>query len=108
VYPVERLFDRRATRLGYRSNRSVSDQEHWPHDHGVTYRAKAALPYLHHERAVTGLRGHLRKLTAAEGVTPDWSTLRVAGPVEVIGAHGVVWYEWTAEVDIQRETARHL
>lgn len=30
---------------------------------------------------------------------PDWSTLGVAGPTQVMGARGIVWYEWTATVD---------
>lgn len=67
----------------------------------MSYRATAALPYLDHQRAVTGLRGPLAKLAAEHGATPDWSTLRVAGPDEVIGARGAVWYEWTATVDGQ-------
>lgn len=74
----------------------------------MTYRAKAALPYMDAERAVSGLRGELRKLAAAEGAAVDWSTLRVVGPDEVIGAHGVVWYEWCATADLQEEVARYL
>jgi hypothetical protein len=74
----------------------------------MTYRAKAALPYLDSERAVLGLRGQLWTLAAGEGATPDWSTLSVTGPEEVIGRHGVTWYEWTAAVDSQAEPARYL
>ena len=67
----------------------------------MTYRAKAALSYLEHERAVSSQRRHLRRLAAEEEATPDWSTLHISAPVEVIGAHDVVWYEWTATVDAQ-------
>lgn len=39
-------------------------------------------------------------LAQDDGAVPDWATLRVAGPDEVVGRHGVVWHEWTAEVDV--------
>jgi hypothetical protein len=64
----------------------------------MTYAAKAALPFPDAQRAVSGLRGQLRLLIANDGRTPDWETLRVTEPVEVIGQHGRVWYEWTATV----------
>lgn len=70
----------------------------------MTYRAKAALPCIDRDRAVSGLRGHLRKLAADEGATPDWSTLHVSAPVEVICVNGAVWYEWTATVNSHVET----
>lgn len=74
----------------------------------MTYRAKTALPYQNHERAVSGLRGHLRKLAADDGATLDWSTLRIDGPHEVVAANAIVWYEWTATVDEQHEPVRYL
>ena len=51
-------------------------------------------------------RAQLRELAAAEGTAPDRSTLHVAGPDQVIGLHGVIWYEWT--VDAQHDVARYL
>jgi hypothetical protein len=38
-------------------------------------------------------------LAQGDGAVPNWATLRVAGPDQVVGRHGVVWYEWSAEVD---------
>lgn len=66
----------------------------------MTYTVTATLPYVHAARAVSGLRGQLRMLAQNDGALPDWASLRVAGPDEVIGRHGVVWYEWTAAVDV--------
>lgn len=74
----------------------------------MTDRAKAGFPYLDPGRAVSGLRGQLRMLAAEEGATVDWSTLRVTGPEEVTGRHGVAWYDRTAAVDLQDEPARYL
>lgn len=65
----------------------------------MTYTASAALPYFDAARAVSGVRGQLRLLAAADATAPDWDTLRVTGPDEVIGLHGRVWCEWTAAVD---------
>jgi hypothetical protein len=72
----------------------------------VTYTATAALPYVDAPRAVSGLRGQLRILAQGEGAVPDWATLRVTGPDEVVGRHGVAWYEWTAAVDASRPDGR--
>lgn len=76
----------------------------------MTYRARAAYPYVDRDRdrAVSGLRAQLRELAAAEGAAPDWSTFHVAGPDQVIDLHGIVCYEWTAAVDAQLEEARYL
>jgi hypothetical protein len=68
----------------------------------MTYTAKAALPFPDAHRAVSGLRGQLRLLVSNDGRTPDWETLRVTEPVQVIGQHGRVWYEWTATVQADR------
>lgn len=65
----------------------------------MTYNATAALPYIDPERAVSGLRGQLRLLAGQDNTVPDWNTLRVFGPDEVVGQYGRVWYEWTAAVD---------
>jgi hypothetical protein len=64
----------------------------------MTYTARAALPFPDAHRAVSGLRGQLRLLVSNDDRTPDWDTLRITEPVEVIGAHGRVCYEWTATV----------
>ncbi|MGY1608475.1 hypothetical protein [Geodermatophilus sp. SYSU D00700] len=63
----------------------------------VTYQARTALPYAHHERAAAGLRAQLRLRLPPAG-TADWSTFTVTGPVETSDARGNVWHEYTAEV----------
>lgn len=65
----------------------------------MSYTATAALPYVDAARAVAGLRGELRLLAGRDGAVPDWRTLRIVGPSETVGRHGVVWYEWQAAVD---------
>jgi hypothetical protein len=78
-------------------------------DHaGVTYRTTAAYPYVNAERALAALRGHLRMAAAGDGAVPDWSTLRVTGPIEIVGARGIVWFEWRATVDVQAGSAHNL
>ena len=62
------------------------------------YRAAAAVPFDDPDRVTAGLRGQLRVMAAAAGADPDWSTLRVQGPVRR-GAHrGMRLSEWTATV----------
>ncbi|MDK3256948.1 hypothetical protein [Blastococcus capsensis] len=62
------------------------------------YRAAAAVPFDDPDRVTAGLRGQLRVMAAAAGADPDWSTLRVQGPVRR-GAHrGTGLSEWTATV----------
>lgn len=56
--------------------------------------------------AVSGLRGQLRLLAANDETVPDWTTLRVTGPDEVVGRHGIVWYEWRAAVDARGPQGR--
>lgn len=73
----------------------------------MTYTATAALPYVDADRAVSGLRGQLRMLADGDGAVPDWATLRVVGPDEVVGRHGVVWYEWTGAVDVSSGNGRN-
>lgn len=70
----------------------------------MTYTATAAQPYVDAARTVSDVRGELRKLAAGEDATVDWSALRVTGPDEVIGRHGVTWYEWTAVVKAVRKS----
>ncbi len=69
----------------------------------MTYRASTALPYSDRGRAVAGLRGQLRLTAIADGMTPDWSTMSVEGPVEGKGLHGAIWYEWSATVEAPRD-----
>jgi hypothetical protein len=74
----------------------------------MAYKASAAYPYIERERAVAARRGHLRTLADRDGALSDWSTLRIAGPTEVIGEPGRVWHEWSASIDAQPEHARYL
>lgn len=75
----------------------------------MIYRTTATYPSLvDAERAIAALRGNLRVTAARDGALPDWSTLRVTGPTEVIGARGIVWWEWTATVDTQDVPAHYL
>jgi hypothetical protein len=60
----------------------------------VQFTARTVLPYLDEVRAVLGLRGELREQAAAHWQVPDWSTLEVTGPTEVVGASGPTWYRW--------------
>jgi hypothetical protein len=62
----------------------------------MEYRAAAAVPLIDPGRAISGLRGQLRILADVDHAIIDWPSLQVAGPVEVVGARGQVWYEWTA------------
>ena len=71
-----------------------------PQPEPVRYVAAAALPYVGRERAAAGLRSQLRLMALAAAATPDWSTLTVPGPTEVLGARGRVWCEWTATVEV--------
>jgi hypothetical protein len=68
----------------------------------TTYTAKAALHFPEAHRAVSGLPGQLRLLISHDGRTPDWETLRVTEPVEVIGQPGRIWYKKTATVQAER------
>lgn len=75
----------------------------------MTYRTTATYPYIADaDRAVADLRGQLRIAAMNDGAAPDWSTLRVTGPTEVVGARGIVWYEWSASVDSQEIAAHYL
>ena len=62
-----------------------------------TFRATVAYPYDNQDHATAALRGALRlKVPAEPG--PDWSTLQVTGPEELIDARGNVWFEYRGEV----------
>lgn len=75
----------------------------------MTYQAKVAYPYAaESERALAALRGHLRAAATADGAVPEWSTLHVTGPTQVIGARGIFWYEWTATVESQQFAGHYL
>ena len=64
----------------------------------VMYRAAAALPFDDRDRVTAGLRGQLRVIAAAAGADPDWSTLRVEGPVRGGEHRGTGLSEWAATV----------
>jgi hypothetical protein len=74
---------------------------------GVAYRTSASCPSIDSARVVAALRGRLGMVAARDGAALDWSTLTITGPVEVIGAHGQVWYEWAATVEHINEPARY-
>lgn len=63
-------------------------------------RAAAALPFDDRERAIDVLRDQLRVMAAAEGGTPDWTTLTVAGPSEMAAAEEETRFEWAASVAV--------
>ena len=71
----------------------------------MQFTARTALPYLDEGRAVVGLRGELGEQAAASGQMPDWSTLEVTGPTEVVGASGRTWYRWAATVTAKASAA---
>ena len=70
----------------------------------MIYRAAAALPDDDRQSAVDGLRGQLRIMAVAGGATPDWTTLVVAGPVEMAGGEDRTRFEWTASVTVRGAT----
>ncbi|WP_139220542.1 hypothetical protein [Trujillonella endophytica] len=65
----------------------------------MQFAARVSLPVLDEARAVFGLRGDLREQAARHWQVPDWTTLDVTGPTEVVGASGRTWYRWKATVD---------
>ncbi len=64
----------------------------------MIYRAAAAYPYQNAEQASADLRGQLRVIAIAGGGIPDWSSLVVAGPVDLTGLYGRRWFEWAATI----------
>jgi hypothetical protein len=77
-----------------------------PHDLRMAYRATAAHHCIDHDRAVSALHAELQQRAARDGSSPDWSTMRVVGPEEIVDTDGRVRYEWTATVDGTFEPAR--
>jgi hypothetical protein len=70
----------------------------------VTFHATVAHPYADREHAVSGLRDRLVAVTArASAGTPDWSTLVVGDPQEVVDDHSRTWYVWLATVETSLE-----
>jgi len=70
------------------------------------YRTTTALPYAHLDRATSALRAQLGGIVAADGWNAaDWETLRIVGPVETYGPHGVIHYEYEGSVRPRRLTA---
>jgi hypothetical protein len=77
-----------------------------------TYRATAALPNAHRDRAISQLRRELVHQVVAddEWEKPDWTTLSVIGPIETFTDRGDVCFEYRASVEVrslrERLTAR--
>jgi hypothetical protein len=67
-----------------------------------TYEAAVTLPMAHIMAATGRLRGELRHRILAEGaiVLPDWTSLRVAPPVEAFDDECQVVYEYRATVEV--------
>jgi hypothetical protein len=57
---------------------------------------------------VSPFAGRCGRWAGRKNVAVDWATLHVAGPDEVVGAHGRVWYEWTATAESVTATDRTL
>jgi hypothetical protein len=72
------------------------------------FRAAAALPDDDPQRAVEALRRQLLVMAAAEGATPDWTTLTVSGPAAMAGAEADARFEWTATVTVREEVSKDL
>jgi hypothetical protein len=72
------------------------------------FRAAAALPDDDPRRAVEALRQQLLVMAAAEGATPDWTTLAVSGPAAMAGADEDARFEWTASVTVREEVSEAL
>ncbi|MGY1739584.1 MULTISPECIES: hypothetical protein [unclassified Blastococcus] len=72
----------------------------------MRFTARVALPRPDEGRALAVLRGELRDQAAAHWRVPDWGTLEIDGPVEVVGASGRAWYRWAAAVEAQELSAR--
>ena len=84
---------------GWLSPSVVPEAFHMRDPGAVNFTATAALPFENRERATAGLRGRLRLLAVADGVTPDWSTLQVTGPTTSLDLRGRTWFEWTGTVE---------
>jgi hypothetical protein len=67
-------------------------------DGAPIYHAAAALPHQNRGRATEALRDQLTIMALAAGLTPDWSTLAVTGPTEMIGTQQGARFEWTGRV----------
>lgn len=74
----------------------------------MDFRAAAALPDDDPRRAVEALRHQLLVMAAAEGASPDWTTLTVSGPALMAGAGEDARYEWTASVAARTEVREAL
>jgi hypothetical protein len=63
-----------------------------------------ALPIAHLHGATSALRLELRRVIMGddESNVPDWSTLRVVGPVEVFDRSGGIRFEYRGSVEPRR------
>jgi hypothetical protein len=71
-----------------------------------TVSATTSLPYEHVERATAGLRAKLRYKLLDLGTAPDWSTLKVSGPVTTIDGMGRPWFEYRVRAEPRRVRPR--
>jgi hypothetical protein len=64
------------------------------------YRTTTALPFAHLHGATSALRLELCRRIMDDGGSnvPDWSTLRVVGPVEVFDRSGAIRFEYRGSV----------
>jgi hypothetical protein len=62
------------------------------------------LPFAHLHGATSALRLELRRVIMGddESNVPDWSTLRVVGPVEVFDPSGGIRFEYRGSVEPRR------
>ena len=56
--------------------------------------ATAARPYDSAQRAAAALRGQLRLLAVDQGLTADWTSFDVTGPITATDAQGRPWFEY--------------
>lgn len=75
------------------------------------YKATTALPSAALHQATSELRVQLRRLVTDgnESRVPDWTTLRVVGPVEVFDPRGGICFEYRGSVECRSlgELPRH-
>jgi hypothetical protein len=68
------------------------------------YRTTTVLPVAHLHGATSALRSELCRRILDDGGSnvPDWSTLRVVGPIEVFDRAGVIRFEYRGSVEPRR------
>jgi hypothetical protein len=84
-----------------RGGRTAPTRPSGPRRDAVVYRAAAAVPHTNRVSAIDGLRSQLRIMAVAAGATLDWTTLAVAGPMEMAGEGDRTRFEWRASVAVR-------